>query len=569
MATTPLSQAIMVGMDPNTYRSIQDMQTGDALTKQGLDGSSTTKWGAMGRLASALSGSYISNSAVSDLGKTVAAGKQAALDRDEQMLKGLSPAAQSASPSVSDRPTTMPSGWTQSSSSASDVPAAAATRAPVQSTPKVWGDQEAENAGLYDAPAKANVPQAAPKLGTPTSATPLPLQPPRMGSPSASTSPAGLRNAIAIQNDPYAGAGSKAMAQAVITNSVTPKDTFRQERDNAGNVWSVNNRSGERSVALKAKDPEDTYTQETDADGNIWSQNDVTHQRTVALKQKEDPTSVREYQYYLSRNNAGQEPMDYATWSTQRARAGATNVANNIDIGGPQSYDKQLAEGLGKSHAALSNGVEDAQSRARDLAAMQGAVDSIQQNGGTTGGMGAEKIQNLKKTINAGTSALGIDKPFNENDISDKEFLQKFNRQIAGAQAKNSVGNRVTNFEMGNYLKANPGLDMSLTGNQRLLGIQAQIEQRNIAVGNAIRNATAQAISKGQRIDPVTVQKIVTDYDEQHHVKDPVNGQDLTQSYTLPEFQGKDQGTNADLSKSHETNVKKIRRYNPATGAIE
>jgi hypothetical protein len=271
------------------------------------------------------------------------------------------------------------------------------------------------------------------------------------------------------------------------------------------------------------------------------------------------PQSVLEYQYYKQTVPPDQQPMDFATWSTAKARAGATNISNNIDMNSGQTYDKQLAEGLGKSHAALANGVEDAQTRARDIAAMQGAIDAIQRNGGTTGGMGQTQILELKKSINSGLSAVGIDKPFNESDISDKEFLTKFNRSMAGAQAKNSVGSRVTNFEMGNFMKANPGLDMSVTGNQRLLGIQAQIEQRNIAVGNAIREATAAAISKGQKIDPVTVQKIISDYDTAHHVKDPVTGQDLTQSYALPEFQNNG-ASNKSMSEDHATNIRRIEK---------
>lgn len=279
------------------------------------------------------------------------------------------------------------------------------------------------------------------------------------------------------------------------------------------------------------------------------------------------PNSVLEYQYYLKGLPKGAQPMDYATFSTAKARAGATNISNNIDMNSGQTYDKQLAEGLGKSHAALANGVEDAQSRARDIAAMQGAVDAIQKSGGTTGGLAPAQRLELLKSINAGAAALGIEKPFSEADISDKEFLTKFNRSMAGAQAKNSVGNRVTNFEMSNFLKANPGLDMTVTGNQRLLGIQAQIEQRNIAVGNAIRDATAQAISRGEKINPVTVQKIITDYDQAHHIHEPTTGQDLTQSVALPEFQS--QGTNPALAAQHETNMKKIRRYNPQTGKLE
>lgn len=289
---------------------------------------------------------------------------------------------------------------------------------------------------------------------------------------------------------------------------------------------------------------------------------DPSYIATVTNSKATDlPNSAKEYQYYVKTFQPTQDqpaPMDYGTFSTAKARAAATNVTTNIDSNSGQTYDKQLAEGLGKSHAALSNGVEDAQARARDLAAMQGAIDAIQTGGGTTGGMGQPQVQELKKTINSGAAALGVTTPFDEKDISDKEFLTKFNRQIAGAQAKGAVGSRVTNFEMSNYLKANPGLEMSVTGNQRLLGIQSQIEQRNIAVGNAIREATAAAISQGKKIDPVTVQGIITNYDAQHHVKDPVTGQDLTQSYTLPEFQNQPGSSNKALTNDHSANMKKI-----------
>jgi hypothetical protein len=190
---------------------------------------------------------------------------------------------------------------------------------------------------------------------------------------------------------------------------------------------------------------------------------------------------------------------------------------------------------------------------------MQGAVDAIQRNGGTTG-FGAQQKMVMQKAINAGANAIGITEPY---DVSDPEFLTKFNRQIAGQQAKGAMGARVTNFEMSNYLKANPGLEMSTTGNQRLLGIQAQIEQRNIAVGSAIRDATAQAISSGQKINPVQVQKIITEYDAAHHITDPVTGQDLTQSYDLPEFQGS--GANAAMAGAHQQNIAPAQ---PKPGAV-
>lgn len=80
MATTPLSQAILQGMDPGVYRPLSDLDTGNALAAQGMDSSPTSKWGALGRLAQALSGAYLTNSATSDLAKTIGAGKKSAAD---------------------------------------------------------------------------------------------------------------------------------------------------------------------------------------------------------------------------------------------------------------------------------------------------------------------------------------------------------------------------------------------------------------------------------------------------------------------------------------------------------
>jgi hypothetical protein len=418
--------------------------------------------------------------------------------------------------------------------------------------PPAWAGGESVTIGGHvfnspdDAtPAPVKVASAGPVAYAPTAAVPSPgvaavtaaasgtPAPTPVAAAAAAPTPgtAKVRAAMEAITSPYTDATTKQLATSVLAQEMKPK------------------------AAAPYKD----------ADGNLLQvgPDGLLH---VPIKATEDPTSVREYEYY-KKNAGGQPVMDYATWSTQKARAGATNVSNNIDMNSGQTYDKQLAEGLGKAHASLANGVEDAQTRARDIAAMQGAVDAIQKNNGTTGGMAPATRLELQKSINAGAAALGIEKPFSEDDISDKEFLTKFNRSMAGAQAKNAVGSRVTNFEMSNFLKANPGLDMSITGNQRLLGIQAQIEQRNIAVGGAIRDATAAAISQGKKIDPVTVQNIITDYDKAHHIQDPTTGQDLTQSYALPEFQT--QANNPALAADHGANINKIRRFNPVTGAIE
>jgi spore germination cell wall hydrolase CwlJ-like protein len=340
---------------------------------------------------------------------------------------------------------------------------------------------------------------------------------------------------------PYADPQTKALAGMVIQKQMAEagKEHFTPHTDAAGNDYDVGS-NGERKMFSKAD---------------------------------EKTTAQKDYEYYTKNfqpTDKQPAPMGFDTWTTAKAKAGAVNISDigNIDTKSGDSYDAQMTGGLAKSHAGLVNGVEAAQTRARDINAMQAAVDAIQKNGGTTGGMAPEQVLKLQKTINTGANWMGIAEPFDEKDLSDKEFLTKFNRSMAGAQAKDAVGSRVTNFEMSNFLKSNAGLDMSITGNQRLLGIQGQIEQRNIDVGSALRAATAAGISSGKHIDPVTAQKIITDYDEAHHIQDPVTGQDLTKNYALPEFNRTGQGgnSNAAMAADHDANVGKIRVWHPDTG---
>jgi len=87
--------------------------------------------------------------------------------------------------------------------------------------------------------------------------------------------------------------------------------------------------------------PRESYREETDDQGNVWSINRQTGQRTVALKHDKPeppPASVREYEYYKGNQPPGQEPMPYDTWSTAKARAAATNVTTNLGGG----TDKQI-----------------------------------------------------------------------------------------------------------------------------------------------------------------------------------------------------------------------------------
>lgn len=429
-------------------------------------------------------------------------------------------------------------------------------------------------AGPVGAPSQANAQMPPQPVQPPAQAAPQPMQPPMQPQAPSGGLGAGINGFLGNLHTGPIGALIGGVGSAMGMQDPKTQIAFQQANVTAqalrskgvpeGAIMAAvgNGRTPGNPELLKTLVNQAYGPQNVENLGEGWIRDPRSGKITRAYSPEDKtPTSVSEYKYYTDnfKPSADQPaPMPYDVWSTAKSRAGATNISNNIDMNSGQTYDKQLAEGLGKAHANLANGVEDAQTRARDIAAMQGAVDAIQKNGGTTGGLGQQQVLDLKKTINAGMNALGVDKPFNEGDLSDKEFLTKFNRSMAGAQAKNAVGSRVTNFEMSNFLKANPGLDMSVTGNQRLLGIQAQMEERNIAVGNAIRDATAEAISTGKKINPVTVQGIIKKYDDEHHIKDVVTGQDLTQSYALPEFQKSE--TNASMAKSHEENLKTMEK---------
>jgi hypothetical protein len=64
------------------------------------------------------------------------------------------------------------------------------------------------------------------------------------------------------------------------------------------------------------------------------------------------PQSVLEYQFYLKSLKPGQQPMDYATFSTARARAAGATIRSSVDTPSGSTDDKQRVEGPGNAQAA-------------------------------------------------------------------------------------------------------------------------------------------------------------------------------------------------------------------------
>lgn len=95
MATDALTQAIIQGLDPGVYQPLSNIRQGEALQAVGQDASPTSKWGALGRLANAAAGTYLANSATSDLARTIAGGKKSAQD---QLLAAIEAQQNAAKP---------------------------------------------------------------------------------------------------------------------------------------------------------------------------------------------------------------------------------------------------------------------------------------------------------------------------------------------------------------------------------------------------------------------------------------------------------------------------------------
>ncbi|WP_339032664.1 hypothetical protein WI604_15905 [Bradyrhizobium symbiodeficiens] len=171
--------------------------------------------------------------------------------------------------------------------------------------------------------------------------------------------------------------------------------------------------------------PRESYTQETDADGNIWSVNQQTGQRALQLKHDkptEAPTSVREYEYYKAGLPQGAQPMPYDTWSTAKARAAATNVTTNLGGGSDEQIFKEMVD-RSKSARAVAQG----------LTGIRNAREAI--DGGAITGFKADDRLSLQKAA----KYFGV--PFGDADkIENSETFKAAIAPQVAAIVKATVG---------------------------------------------------------------------------------------------------------------------------------
>jgi hypothetical protein len=265
----------------------------------------------------------------------------------------------------------------------------------------------------------------------------------------------------------------------------------------------------------------------TDDQGNIA----MRHLRTGETKILQSANETFHPATPQEKAAAGINPNDPTPYQTSDrtqkiAPIGGPATAVTVNNAPALSYGGEMLAPVVEEHKQLSAGLPKSQERLRNLNAMSGALQAIREKGDTTG-LGVEEKTRLQSFVNTAANSIGM-QPF---DISDKELMNKFGRLMAANAAKDAQGARVTNFELDNFLKANPGLSISPQGNERLLGIMQQIEERNIAVGRELRKRSTSKSPPSVQENEQWVQQ----YDEEHHIKDPITGQDITADPRLPD----------------------------------
>ena len=316
----------------------------DAMMVQGGDYSPVrSPWQGVARLAQAMLGGYESGQADR--------AEKANADAERELLRawagslggGTVPAAAPAA-----LPAAAAAAPVQNTSLGPDAPAAAPARAPVASSAKVWGDDEAEKAGLYEPRAKA----------------------------AAAIAPAVTPAAVAAEPPPAVRAVASAMNPAIIQMATSP---YVSDKTRALGAQML-------AAAMKTKEPKETYRQEVDAAGNIWNVGSDGWKEIALKRDKEDepsrPMTAEERKAYGIAD--GQAVM--MTAKGPKAIGGGGQTVN-VNGGGS---DKQIFD-------AFDERAKTARMAASGLTAIQNARSAINGGGGSITGAGADFRLGLQK----------------------------------------------------------------------------------------------------------------------------------------------------------------------------
>lgn len=224
----------------------------------------------------------------------------------------------------------------------------------------------------------------------------------------------------------------------------------------------------------------------------------------------EQPNSVKEYNYYAKTfvpTPQSPAPMDYATFSTAKARAAATNVTNNVDTRAENEQSKAIGGALGKAQAADIEAGGHASQTLRQLA----TLDNANKAGGddVSSGPFGELVLKGKQGLN---EIAGEDLA----NAAPAEVIKKVGFGLATNLTK-AITNRPAQMEFMKALENVPNLMMSKTGRTAMTSIMMQEKRAEQQIG---------AIAARHRDVPngPVWQEVKDKYYEEHPLISPFTG---------------------------------------------
>lgn len=355
------------------------------------------------------------------------------------------------------------------------APPSPTQRAEVTPTPQVWGDREAEAAGLYDPtpggpapgvpvpqPRPAGAPQATPVAAAqpaPQAApTQQPATPPQGGmsftvlnSPAAQGMPDTVRKALPVLlgSPQYASVGMQ-----LLQRYINPEQ-FSLVRDNIGNIYSVNNQTHETKPVVQA----------TPAMANAAASGMRTPLQYEAATQMTG-AAAKNTELTPEQKNALTPPGT------------ASGVNPVVDYEAAAARAKKVADAQGDTIGEVVKAARPAAQRIQQLAVIG---DALNRGGGSiTTGPFAEAVLRGRQAIG---DLFGVDL----KGVPEAEVAQKTGLGLA-IQTVKELTSRGTQFELRSAVANNPGLLLSPTGSKAMINILTQTARQDIDLARLAQN---------------------------------------------------------------------------------
>lgn len=181
--------------------------------------------------------------------------------------------------------------------------------------------------------------------------------------------------------------------------------------------------------------PSEQYAQEKDDEGNIWSVNKMTGQKTIALKAEADPeqpSSVKEYEYAKANGFTG----SYQDWQTQSGPGKQPATVQEYEYAKKNGFQGSFEDWQNKKAMKFANFDEGAQADlVRSLAARARAGD-------TTWKTGLARDPGLIRAVEVELARQGMATPEGNNA---QEILQNRANQAGRVREQGTLGTATAN----------------------------------------------------------------------------------------------------------------------------